>query len=129
MLLKHCKNSFFCNLTVDTNRKKKLDLSLFLLYIEKLLGKDLANTEIEERFLEYEAVITAYNNRNTSVSTSENSKLRKMKEKRKVIVNRKVKAMWMFNLIESKIVFLFLDFMYFILILTLLQMELIRAFT
>ena len=102
--MKRCKKLSSCNLTVGTNSKKQLDLALFLSHIEKFLSNDLTSTEIEERLLQYRTIKITYNNR-------------KIKEISKVIEKGKLKVMWVFTLIEIKIVFLLLDLTYFILIL------------
>ena len=85
--------------------------------MEKRLDKNLTRTEIEESLARIQnyvlhaiIVILLYQQVKTLI-------LKKVKEKRKVIVKNKARVMWMFYWIENKIIFLVLDLMYFVLIL------------
>ena len=105
------------NLKFDTISKKQLNLALCLSHIEKRLDKNLTRTEIEESLARIQnyvlhaiIVILLYQQVKTLI-------LKKVKEKRKVIVKNKARVMWMFYWIENKIIFLVLDLMYFVLIL------------
>ena len=68
--------------------------------------------------LKYKTVNIAYNNCNVIVSVSAKSnseKSEREKESDCVKKKKKMKVIWMFNFIENKIAFLFLNLKYFVL--------------
>ena len=72
--------------------------------------------------LKYKTVNIAYNNCNVIVSVSAKSNSEKSEREKesdcvKKKKKKKMKVIWMFNFIENKIAFLFLDLKYFVLIL------------